>query len=633
MSGQLEKGYKLGQYEIIEPLGKGGMASVYRAHQPSLERDVAIKIMAEQYATDPSFVERFRREARSIAKLRHPNILTVYDAGEDHGLLYMVMELIEGPTLKDEIQGKPLSLDKTTKVMQQISGALHYANNSGIIHRDVKPSNVLIDKTGRAVLSDFGIAKMAEAKTQLTSTGTGVGTPDYMSPEQAMGEELDARSDEYSLGVMLYEMLTGRPPFTGDTPIAVVMGHVSKPLPSPRQYNPDIPLSVERVISKALSKKAEDRYKDCEVFNDTLVEAIKNKDGEVAPPVSTSGATQLQSYGQPRPGSGSYQTVTNPEAEQLYAEARRLEQQNNFYGSYDAFNRLNSRFPGYRDVPNILQRYQLMGYGTGQSVAWSNQVPSGTGYQSSGSYTPGSGQYYGAQTPPSLAPNSPPKSGSSLPIVLGIVGVLAVVAVVALVVLVATGGDKKATPTAQAAITSTIVPTTTISTTSSTTSATTKAVTTIAVTTTAKVTTTKAATTTVRPNTTTSATQNGTVVLAYPGADALDIPDILQAQLSDSFAQLQNGKVEAYKTLDDASKIKDYYVNSLSKGGWQDQTDQMNMDSSVTTLESMGAFVLGYQKGTSAVAIMSLPGSLGVAFGFTNVTQKDTLILVITGSM
>ncbi|NWJ49021.1 MAG: serine/threonine protein kinase [Chloroflexi bacterium] len=622
MSGQLEKGYKLGQYEIIEPLGKGGMASVYRAHQPSLERDVAIKIMAEQYATDPSFVERFRREARSIAKLRHPNILTVYDAGEDHGLLYMVMELIEGPTLKDEIQGKPLSLDKTAKVMQQISGALHYANNSGIIHRDVKPSNVLIDKTGRAVLSDFGIAKMAEAKTQLTSTGTGVGTPDYMSPEQAMGEELDARSDEYSLGVMLYEMLTGRPPFTGDTPIAVVMGHVSKPLPSPRQYNPDIPPSVERVISKALSKKAEDRYKDCETFNDALVEAIKNKEREATPPVSTSGVTQVQGYAQPRPGSGSYQTVTNPEAEQLYAEARRLEQQNNFYGSYDAFNRLNSRFPAYRDVNTILQRYQLMGYGTGQNVAWSNQVPSGTGYQSSRSYTPASGQYYGGQTPPPLVPNTSAKSGSSLPIVLGIVGALALVAVVVLGVLVATGGDKKGTPTAQAAVTPTSAPTTA----ANTTSATTKAVTTTAVTS-------KAATTTVRPNTTTSAPQNGTVNLAYPGAATLDIPDVLLSDLGDSFSQLQNGKVEAYKTLDDANKVKDYYVNSLSKGGWQDQTDQLNMGSSLTTLESLGAFVLGYQKGTDAVAIMSLPGSLGGALGFTNVGQKDTLILVITGSM
>ncbi|HEX2911131.1 MAG TPA: serine/threonine-protein kinase, partial [Chloroflexia bacterium] len=243
MSSQLEKGRKVGQFEIVGILGKGGMASVYRAYQPNLEREVAIKVMADNYASDTTFVERFRREARSIARLRHPNILTVYDAGEDNGLLYIAMELIDGPTLKEEMHGRPLPVDKAIKYISQVASALDYANRMGIIHRDVKPTNVLIDQGERAVLSDFGIAKLAEqaAGNQLTSTGTGVGTPDYMSPEQALGEELDARSDQYSLGVMLYELLTGRTPYTGDTPIAVVMGHVSKPLPSARQLNPQIP--------------------------------------------------------------------------------------------------------------------------------------------------------------------------------------------------------------------------------------------------------------------------------------------------------------------------------------------------------------------------------------------------------
>ncbi len=291
MAGQIEKGARLGQYEIIEPLGKGGMASVYRAHQPSLDREVAIKVIAQEYAHDPDFAERFRREEKSIARLRHPNILTVYDAGEENGLLYLVMELIEGQTLKEKINGRPLPVDEAIHYTTQIASALDYANKNNIIHRDVKPSNVLIDKDDRAVLSDFGIAKLAEQNMrQLTSTGTGVGTPDYMSPEQALGETVDARSDQYSLAVMSYELLTGRPPYNGDTPIAIVMGHVSKPLPSPRLLNPDIPLKVEQALAKALSKKAADRYETSAAFSRALLEA--NRSGAVES-VSSSASTHV----------------------------------------------------------------------------------------------------------------------------------------------------------------------------------------------------------------------------------------------------------------------------------------------------------------------------------------------------
>jgi serine/threonine-protein kinase len=611
MAGQLEKGSKLGQYEIVGPLGKGGMATVYQAYQPSLDREVAIKIMADQYASDPAFAERFRREARSIARLRHPNILTVYDAGENDGILYIVMELIEGATLKEEINGKPTSIEKAGKIIEQIGSALHYANKAGIIHRDVKPSNVLIDSSGRAVLSDFGIAKMAEAKTQLTSTGTGVGTPDYMSPEQAMGEELDARSDEYSLGVMLYEMLTGRPPFTGDTPIAVVMGHVSKPLPSARQLNPDIPPSVERVMNKALSKKAVDRYDDCAAFNTALQEAILNKDKEpkgAAPAVTPGAATQMEFYNPSgRPGSGSYQTyATNPEGEQLYNDARRLEQQNNFYGAFEAFNRLNSRFPNYRDVPTVLERYRAMGYGSPQQgPGWATQAPtnmSGQSYGSTGYYAP---------------PKASQKSGSPLPIIFGVIGTVAVVVVIVVVIIVASGGSGKKDPTPTAIAANT----------------TTAAITTAGATTTAAPNTTSAgATTTASPSTTTSSTF-ATVGpdFVYPGSTKLAVPATLNTQLGDTLATVQNAKVEAYKSSENIESIRASYEESLDKLGWNNTTPSIDT-AAADQLRTVGAFVLGFEKGGSAVAVLGLPGSFAGLFDFVGVGQNDTLILVISGT-
>ena len=467
MTERIEKGRKIGQYEILDPLGRGGMATVYRAYQPTLDREVAIKVIAEQYINDATFAERFRREARSIARLHHPNILTVYDAGEDGNWLYIVMELIDGPTLKDEIHGQPLPVEKSLEYVRQIASALDYANKNGIIHRDVKPSNVLIDKSGRAVLSDFGIAKLAQANTQLTNTGTGIGTPDYMSPEQALGDELDARSDQYSLGVMLYELLTGRTPFAGDTPIAVVMGHVSKPLPPATSLNPQIPASVERVLEKALSKKPADRYETNGAFSQALEEAWRNRinnDTTAAIARPDGAAVPVVPSTEPRPGSGPY----IPEAEQLYAEARRQESQNNFNGAFNTFSGLDNRFPRYRDVPTILDRYRTMGYGVGLG-GWQNTGGqpgqsgqySGTGQFGNGNSQPyggtgqfgntnnpqynGAGQYSNAYTgggyyggpPPTVAPT---KKSSPLPLIIG-GGIVLLVA--ALVAIFALGGNKK----------------------------------------------------------------------------------------------------------------------------------------------------------------------------------------------
>jgi len=253
-------GKQLGRYQIVAPLGEGGMAVVYKAYQPSMERYIAIKILPRHYAADPNFVGRFEQEAKVIASLQHPNILPVHDYGEADGYTYIVMRYIEGGTLADLLQGQPFSLPKICHIISQIGDALDYAHSRGVVHRDVKPSNVLIDERGNCLLTDFGMAKIIEATVQFTVSGSFVGTPTYASPEQCLGHDLDGRSDIYSLGAVLYEMATGHPPFEAEMPMEVVVKHIRDPLPPPRTINPTLPEAVERVILKALAKKPEDRY-------------------------------------------------------------------------------------------------------------------------------------------------------------------------------------------------------------------------------------------------------------------------------------------------------------------------------------------------------------------------------------
>ena len=252
-------GQTLGQYRIIEQIGQGGMATVYKAYQPSLDRYVAIKVLPPYFAHEPGFAMRFTREAKAIARLNHPNILPIYDFGQEQELSYIVMKYVEAGTLKD-IMGAPLALDVTADILRQIAGALDHAHQRGILHRDVKPSNVLLDEGRWVLLTDFGLAKMVEGSVALTGSGVGVGTPAYMSPEQGRGEQVDARADIYSLGVVLYEMLTGQVPFQAETPMAVVIKHITDSLPLPRTVNPGIPEAVERVILKALAKNPDDRF-------------------------------------------------------------------------------------------------------------------------------------------------------------------------------------------------------------------------------------------------------------------------------------------------------------------------------------------------------------------------------------
>jgi len=253
-------GKQLGKYQIVAALGEGGMAAVYKAYQAGMDRYVALKILPRHFAGDPEFVGRFEQEAKLIAKLQHVHVLPVYDFGEEDGYTYIVMPYIETGTLDDLLHGEALPLEQIRKVIKQVGEALSYAHSSGLVHRDVKPSNVLIDDQGNCLLTDFGVAKMVEGTSKFTRTGAIIGTPEYMSPEQILGKKLDGRSDIYSLGIVLYEMATGRPPFRAETPPAVFVKHLHDPLPLPRTWNPDLPEAVEKVILKALAREPDDRY-------------------------------------------------------------------------------------------------------------------------------------------------------------------------------------------------------------------------------------------------------------------------------------------------------------------------------------------------------------------------------------
>ncbi|MGD9215317.1 MAG: PEGA domain-containing protein, partial [Desulfobacteraceae bacterium] len=254
-------GKQLGAYQIAAPLGVGGMATVYRAYQPKMERYVALKVLGRHFSGDPEFVSRFSQEARLIAQLEHPNILPIYDFGESDGYTYMAMRLVKGGSLADKLlkHGK-LELTQINRIITQVGGALDYAHEKKVIHRDLKPGNVLIDEFGSCLLTDFGIAKIIETTSHLTHTGGILGTPFYISPEQGSGKQIDNRSDIYALGVVLYHMTVGDVPYKADTPMAVVFKHVHDPLPFPRQQAPDLPEPIEQIILKALAKSPNDRY-------------------------------------------------------------------------------------------------------------------------------------------------------------------------------------------------------------------------------------------------------------------------------------------------------------------------------------------------------------------------------------
>ncbi|MFN0071971.1 MAG: protein kinase domain-containing protein [Chloroflexota bacterium] len=343
-------GENVGRYRILEQLGRGGMATVYRAYQPDLDRGVAIKVIAEIYADDPTFQQRFRTEAVAVARLRHQNILTVYDYGQHGSQAYLVTELVDGGTLADWIHHRsgalspsspptpgtstvdqvdartitvdaagqaihpPISVGDTVTILAPIASALDFAHAEGILHRDVKPANILFHRNGTPVLSDFGLAQMmnSESIQHLTRTGWFAGSPLYASPEQAAGLPSGTATDRYALGVIIYEMLTGRVPFSAETPMAVLLAHLQRPLPLPRSLNPALSEAVEAVLLKALAKEPSDRYPTAVELIDALAAA------DAAPRADVGATTSLmpshealdRTWAQELPGTGTAVTGT-----------------------------------------------------------------------------------------------------------------------------------------------------------------------------------------------------------------------------------------------------------------------------------------------------------------------------------
>jgi len=263
----------LGPYHLLEQVGRGGMATVFKAFHPEQERYVAIKVMSPGMAGEGQFSKRFRREAEVVMRLKHPHIVSVEGFGEEDGFVYLVMPLLKVGSLTDRLAKGALTPLEGARIMAQISDALQFAHDQGVVHRDVKPSNILMDETGNALLSDFGLAQIHDASVSLTGSAL-LGTPAYMSPEQARGETVDARSDQYSLGVILYQLSTGRLPFEADTPMAVLMKHINEPLPPARMNSPNVPPAVERVILKATAKIPQERFASVGELNQAFQAAL-----------------------------------------------------------------------------------------------------------------------------------------------------------------------------------------------------------------------------------------------------------------------------------------------------------------------------------------------------------------------
>lgn len=277
-------GKTLGQFEILEEIGRGGMATVYSARQLSMNRTVAVKVLPRHFMHDPGFIERFEREVEVISQLEHPHILPIYDYGELDGMPYIAMRYLGGGSMAQWVRRGRIKVQDLVKPLTQISQAMDYAHQQGIIHRDLKPGNIMLDEGGNAYLSDFGIARVMGS--DLTGSAI-IGTPAYMSPEQAHGVPIDGRSDIYSLGIVVYELIAGREPFQSETPMGLLLMHINEPLPSLSEYRDDVPRSIERVIEKATAKDPDDRYPSAGDLAQAFTNALRGAETDNAAEMPT----------------------------------------------------------------------------------------------------------------------------------------------------------------------------------------------------------------------------------------------------------------------------------------------------------------------------------------------------------
>src|SRR5262245_30006801 len=322
---------RLGAYRITEEIGSGGMATVYHANQSTMDRHVALEGLRSSILHEPTLKERFRPEARLIARLEHPHLLPVYDFDGDHEPPYIVMRYLEGGTLKQVMEHGHLPYEEMLYLLGQVSAALDYAHRQGVVHRDLKPSNVMIDREGNAFVTDFGIARAANAPGQenLTDPGNLVGTPAYMSPEQARGQsDVDSAADLYSLGVMVFELLTGSVPFQHESSLGVLMAHLNEPVPSAIERNDKLPKAIDRVLRTALAKEKGARYPKAEAFVSDLTAALKVK--SASSPTKLQALTQTISIDQLR----AYEAKTKKEKKETPSSATPTEIQRQMTALY-----------------------------------------------------------------------------------------------------------------------------------------------------------------------------------------------------------------------------------------------------------------------------------------------------------